>query len=193
MGSATPTPDSSSVATARPPARARQASHAPAGSANTTASSGRIVAATPSPSPASRPHQGELDSGDEESRVARASAAVATSNQASVVAWFMCEPNMNTPNGATTNSVSAPRCQRRVAVGSRAPSTTANASTLTAPASGPTSHSAPTSEPNISIAGPPTGNCANVRSPRSTRLSTEKNSRSGGVATLRCPSANQRA
>ena len=41
------------------------------------------------------------------------------SSHASAVTWFMCEPNMKAPKGASAKSATAPRCQPRDASGSR--------------------------------------------------------------------------
>src|SRR5215218_5791668 len=119
----------------------------PAGSANANASTGRIVAAHPSASPFRNANPG---AGPDDA-IARAIVAIATMSHISVGTWFMWDPDMKTANGAIANNTAAPTAISRC--GSTTRTYDQNAATASAPQMGPTSHGAPTSTPNASIAG----------------------------------------
>src|SRR6185437_797315 len=153
-GSATPSAAGSASLQRAGVRSARQRYHAPAGSANATASDGRMVAAMPKPSPLSSATQGRGVS----DFMTFASAAMAITSQVSTVTWFMYEPAMNAVKGANARSSSAPSAMP--GRGSAMRTYTENASTVMAPNTGPTSQGACSSTPMASMAGPPMGNWA---------------------------------
>src|SRR5215212_11029511 len=116
----------------------------PAGSANANASTGRMVAAHPSVTPFTNANRGTGSDDD----ITRAIAAMPTTSHIMVGTWFMCDPDMNTANGAIANSSAAPTATSRR--GSTSRTKDQNAATATAPQTGLTSHGAPTSTPNAS-------------------------------------------